>query len=299
MPNLVNKELTYFISSSLKLGAQNKDKNGSRFQIKLDRPIEIPNNAVDVSMEVTSANIWFTTPNISTLYQNNQIYIDYNDGVNQQLFVFTIPDGLYSVASLNQTIEHLLTAETIPGSADKFPCNSIVLGADTATQKVKARLELNLSIITDPAQANNIASTLGWYDPNDPNLDIGAIGPPTYAGQIFTAPEIARLNKINSYLLHGDIVKNGIQVNNTQANILTEIQLNVSPGKLLTYRPYLPYKLDGAHLKYGSRDLLTFWLTNELNEYIDMNNEDYSFAITIVYKIDVDHIMTQGRIPNA
>ena len=99
--------------------------------------------------------------------------------------------------------------------------------------------------------------------------------------------------------MHGDLVKNGIQVNNTQANILTEIQLDVSAGKLLTYRPYLPYKLDGAHLKHGTVDLLTFWLTNELNQYIDMNEEDYSFSVTITYKIDVNHIMTQGRIPNA
>ena len=289
---LVQKDLTYFFSSSEALGAQNKDNNGSRFQVKLDRPIEIPNNAVDVSIEVTSANIWFTTPNIDPVYQNNILYVDYTDPSTgaSATWPLTIPKGLYDIYSLNQTIEHLMCGITIPGTNDKFKCNSIVLSSDVATQKVRIQLGSNISILT--GSTNNIASTLG-FDGNDP------IGPPVYDGEPFTAPSVARLNKINAYLLHGDLVKNGIQVNNTQANILTEIQLNVSSGKLLTYRPFLPYKLDGAHLKYGTRDLLTFWLTNELNEYVDMNEEDYSFSVTITYKIDVNHIMTQGRIPNA
>lgn len=291
--SLVQKDMTYFFSSSESLGAQNKDQNGSRFQVKLDRPIDIPVNAVDVSIEVTSANIWFTTPNIDEIYGNNKLYVNYTDvnGISTT-FVLEIPKGLYSISSLNQTIEHLMCSLTIPGTTDKFDGNSIVLSGDTATQKVKIQLGLYLSILTDSnLYPNNISSTLGFPSPD-------VIGPPTYAGQIFTATSVAKLNKINSYLLHGDIVKNGIQVNSIQANILTEIQLNVNPGKLLTYRPYLPYKLDGSHLKHGSRDLLTFWLTNELNEYIDMNEEDYSFSMTITYKVDVNHIMTRGRIPN-
>lgn len=296
--SLVQKDMTYFFSSSILLGAQNKDKNGSRFQVKLDRSIDIPNNAVDVLMEVTSANIWFTTPNIEEEYKNNIMYFSYNDPLGSSAtFQITIPKGLYSVTTLNQTVEHLLQDILIPGTGDRFDCNAILISADTATQKVKIQLAEHLSILTNPLLLNNIASTLGWYDLSGgvvPN-----IGPPLYIGEVFTAPSVARLNKINSYLLHGDIVKNGIQVNNTQANILTEIQLNVSAGKLLTYRPYLPYKLDGAHLKCGSRDLLTFWLTNELNEYIDTNGEDFSFSITIRYLIDVNKIMTQGRIPNA
>jgi hypothetical protein len=291
---LVQKDMTYFFSSSERLGAQNKDNNGSRFQISLDRPLDIPNNAVDVCIEVTSANIWFTTPNIEAEYKNNKLYVDYSDPLGTSAsYILVIPKGLYSVASLNQTIEHSFGAITNPDTGDKFECNSIVLSGDTATQKVKVQLGLHLSILTDSnLYPDNVADTLGFLSPTP-------IGPPTYTGEVFTAPNVAKLNRINSYLLHGDIVKNGIQVNNTQANILTEIQLDVSPGKLLTYRPFLPYKLDGAHLKYGSRDMLTFWLTNEVNEYLDMNDEDYSFALTITYKVDVNHIMTQGRIPNA
>lgn len=291
---LIRKDLTYFFSSSVALGAQNKDKNGSRFQVKLDRPIGIPTNAVDVSIEVTSANIWFTSPNIDSEYKNNRLHVGFTfpNGGGFQEFVLIIPKGLYSVGSLNQTIEHLLCATMIPGGGGYFAPGTIVLSADTATQKVKVQVGPGVSILTDSSiYIDNVARTLGFDGPTP-------IGPSQYPGEVFTAGAVARLNRINAYLLHGDIVKNGIQVNNTQASILTEIQLDVSAGKLLTYRPYLPYKLDGSHLKYGQRDLLTFWLTNELNEYMDMNDEDYSFALTISYTVDTTHIMTQGRIPN-
>ena len=95
---LVQKDLTYFFSSSELLGAQNKDNNGSRFQISLDRPLNIPNNAVDVCIEVTSANIWFTTPNIDTDYKNNKLYVDYSDPLGTSAsYILVIPKGLYMV----------------------------------------------------------------------------------------------------------------------------------------------------------------------------------------------------------
>ena len=262
---LVQKDLTYFFSSSTRLGAQNKDNNGARFQIQLDRAISVPVNAVDVNIEVTSANIWFTSPNIDAIYQNNLLYLEYDDGVNSGSIVLTIPKGLYSVNSLNQTIEHLLNDVLIPGSPGYFQCDSILFTSDSATQKVKLQFgTLYLSMLTDQALLNNIAPTLGWYDSANPLVtDLGPIGPSLYTGQVFTAPSVAQLNKINAYLIHGDIVKNGIAVNNTQANILT-----------------------------------TFWLTDELNRYIDTNDEDFSFALTVSYKLDINHIMTRASAPS-
>lgn len=292
---LVLKEDTHFFSSSTDLGAINKDNNGSRFSVSMRKPISVPKGAVDVKLECISANIWFTTPNIEDIYNNNHVYLFYDDGLgNTGTFDLEIPKGLYSISQLNTTIQTLLSQEQIPGSTNRFPCNSIVFSGNTATQRVTISLLQNLVFITDnndPLYPNNIAYTLGFDGPN-PLVA-------TFSGQTFTAQSVARLNRINSYLLHSDIVKNGISVNSKQANILTEIQLDVQPGKLLTYRPYLPYKLDGNHLIESDRDLLTFWLTNEKNEYVDTNGEDFSFSLIVSYKINTDHIMTRGRNPVA
>ena len=72
MSNLIKKSVSDFFSSSEALGAVNKDRNGSRFQIPLQNIIVVPKAAVDVTLEVTSANIWFF-PNISPEWKNNHL----------------------------------------------------------------------------------------------------------------------------------------------------------------------------------------------------------------------------------
>ena len=57
-----------------------------------------------------------------------------------------------------------------------------------------------------------------------------------HANDYWEAESIAQLTPINSFLIHSDIIENGLRVNNGVANILTEIQLSGPPGSFLTYR---------------------------------------------------------------
>jgi len=107
----------------------------------------------------------------------------------------------------------------------------------------------------------NVAFTLGFASQSGSAAKVS-----TYDGEYFEAENVARLTRINGYLLHGDIVNQGLSLNNCYSTILTEIQLSVGPGKLLTYNPYNPYKLDGNHLKFGPKSLFTFYLTDEKNK---------------------------------
>jgi hypothetical protein len=141
------------------------------------------------------------------------------------------------------------------------------------------------------------ASALGTIGSEDLH-SLRRVGPPEYTGEKFIADQVASLNKINSFLLHGDILRGGITVNGRRANIMTEVQITAKPGKLINFRPFNPYKLDGSHLKHGVNDLLTFWLTNELNLPIDTFGEDYTFSITISYMIDPNHTMSTIRPPS-
>ena len=101
------------------------------------------------------------------------------------------------------------------------------------------------------------------------------------------------LTPINSFLLHSDLVERGLAVNNGIANILTE--MSGPPGSFLTYRPYLPYKLDGNHLKFSSRSTLKFDITNDKNRSIDMFGEAYSFSVVVKRKIDVSTATNTGH----
>ena len=318
MSNLIKKEMSYFFSSASALGAVNKDNNGSRFQIAMQNIANVPPSAVDVTIEVTSANIWHTSPNISADWKNNKMYLVHNYNLSagdtnvlpvpgDTFITLTVPKGLYGILELNETISELIQEIVLPinpetGLPERLTSTAVVLTADAATQRIKIQLETHLRLIleTGVTHPNNIAPTLGFTiaHPLAFNVPEIHIGTPFYDGYKFTANTIASLNKINSFLLHGDILRGGITVNGRRANIMTEVQITSRPGKMINFRPFNPYKLDGSHLKHGVNDLLTFWLTNELNQPIDTFGEDYTFSVTLSYMIDPSSTMSSIKPPS-
>jgi hypothetical protein len=144
-----------------------------------------------------------------------------------------------------------------------------------------------------PLLPNNIAGlTLGYTDPN-------RIISFTHENDYFEADTIAGLTRINSFYLHGDLVLEGLTVNNGFDNVLTEIQITNPPGSLIVYRPFNPYVLNGNHLKYGSKQELTFYLTDENNRPIDTYGESFSFSIVVKYKVMTNVTGMVGATPNA
>lgn len=293
---LIEKDMTFFFTSN---GANHQDKDGSRFEITLNTPIDIPRNAIDVSVQVTSANIWFTQPNIDEKYKNNELV--FFDDFTKEFVSIILPKGLYGVDELNERIEHELhyNSKLIGLVGD----GCIKLSSDSATQKIRVHCPPRVLLYTNKtAYPNNIAEMLGFTsyegDHHGEEYLQSVNAKRTKDGSfIFEGSDVAKLNAINSFLLHGDLVKRGIQVNDTQANVMAEIQIDTTIGHLIHYKPYHPFKLDGTHLTLDKINRLQFWLTNEKNQPVDMNGEDYSFSVLITYNINIDHIMTQGRLP--
>ena len=72
--SLITVENTYFFSSDPSVGAKNLSDDGSKFEVRLDKPLAVPPSSIDVSVECRSANIWFTCPNISDELKNDRFY---------------------------------------------------------------------------------------------------------------------------------------------------------------------------------------------------------------------------------
>lgn len=293
---LIEKENTYyFTSADDQLTSGSKDLYGSRFTVKLNREISVPRSALDVTIECTTANIWWTQPNVSSEYKNDKMYFKYKEN----LITLQIPKGLYYADELNETVRRLFSQLDKPGAVfnlelgtyEKFPEETIAIRGNPSTQKIEIKLIKDLWFLVDAELENNIAGFLGFSA--DQNIDPGQ-----FDGHMYTADKPAHINQLNAYLLHGDIVKSGIQINNNAANIITEIQLTSEPGQQIHYRPYNPHKIDGNHLKQGPVDKVTFWITDERNRVLDMMGEDFSFTLTIKYKMLADQYMMQGRSMN-
>ena len=202
--------------------------------------------------------------------------------------VYTLPDGLYGADSLNLSIKRWLKSLGIPGGGGRFSEDAIKITADIATQKLVFEMAQGLQLSTSDALPENVAKTLGFTN------DIIA----TFTGESFLGDNIAELNRINSFLIHTDLVHDGLSINSSYDSILTDIQLTVSPGSLLTYRPYIPYRVTGKHLKYGTKDLITFRLTDEQNRHVDTFGEEWSLTIIIRYKIHDHSSMLQLNVPH-
>jgi hypothetical protein len=298
---LIQTEQSYFFSSDEKIGALNKELQGSSFEVKLKSPIKIPPGAVDATIECMAANVWNNSPNIAVEYENNHFYWDYAYTTTSNFVItsnfasydFLIPDGLYGVNTLNAEIQRQLKAEDIPGqnAGTKFAETSIVLSANEASQRVVISMAEHIGFITDTdTYVNNVAVTMGFTT--------GASFIPTHEGHSFIADNVAQFNRINSYLLHGNLIQEGISINNSYDSILAEIQISVKPGSLIAYRPFIPYRVSAKHLKYGGEDLLRWRLTDDLNRPVNMFGENWTFTIVVRYKIEDQNIMMQGQIPH-
>lgn len=320
---IIEIEKTFFFSSSEANGARNIRNNGSSFEVTLDTPVSVPPGALDTTIECRSANIWFVMPNISENYKNNRLYFKYDPSIlTTQGAVFNdanvssvvvidetpigpdigdivslnfgwdyleLPDGLYSVSDLNASLRRLISKKYIPNTTTRYSANSITISANSSTQKIIIEMTPGFMLGTLPL-TNNIVHTLGIT-----TLDTDPLGVQfLHAYDYWEADSTAQLTPINSFLLHSDLIEKGLAVNNGVANILTEIQLSAPPGSFMTYRPYLPYKLDANHLKYCSRDTLRFYLTDDKNRPIDMFGEAYSFSVVIKYKIDISATTNTG-----
>ena len=328
---IIEIEKTFFFSSSASNGAVNIRDKGSAFEVVLDTPMTVPPGALSCSIECRSANIWFIMPNISGNdgYKNNRLYFKYDPSIigafniNDVIFgpgalviptqppvppidlvtvpivpttvtansagwdYLELPDGLYSVSDLNSSLRRLMGNKYIPNTTTRYSQSSITISANASTQRIIVEMDPGFILGVAPYQ-NNICKTFGITIKDPEGIKY------LHANDYWEAESIAQLTPINSFLIHSDIIENGLRVNNGVANILTEIQLSGPPGSFLTYRPYLPYQLNGDHLKFGTRDTVRFYITDDKNRPIDMFGEAYSFSVIIKYKIDVSATTNTG-----
>ena len=189
-----------------------------------------------------------------------------------QNITLTIPDGNYTTGSLSDKVQQLLTTVTREDSTSRFAPNSIIIAENLATQKVNIALALGMQVDT---AGSSVATILGFQ--NNPTLI------PTYGGQVFTAMDVAQLNRVNQYLIHSDLVQGGIPNNGTTNNVIAEVPITAAAGYPIYYQPYNPFKLDASHLTQGTRTSVTFYLTDEQNR--PASTGAWIFSLVMSYTI--------------
>lgn len=261
------EEFSIIASSATDAGAVNKTDIGSTFEIKFDNPMMFKSNMRVCTLQVDEATVWWTIPNISANLGNNKFYIEYN-AAN---YVITIPDGLYAVSDLNNALDReLVNATGVSGILN--------LEADNATQKVSITINV-ATVQIDFTPADTFRDILGF------NSQLVPGGGPTVGSYTQLGDNVAAFNTIEYFLLHTDLISEGIRTNNNYTQTVAQILIDVPPGSQIVYTPFNPPKSDAINLSGAIVDRVRFWLTDQTGTLVDTNGEDFSCRLTIRFLI--------------
>ena len=262
-------ENSYLFSSATSNGSK-QSETGSTFTIQLSQPLQIPANARNISISVPQASIWNSVPNISSTLANNIFRGTYTDlaGTGTITISTTIADGQYNIHQLETAIKQDIINQG--GSTTTSPFSFI---ADDAQQKVIIKVD-SVDTVIDFTYTNNCREILGF--------DSQILGTYSVLSYI-TAESVAQFNNINQFLIHSDLVSNGMQTNNTFSNTICQVPITASPGSLINFDPKNVTRISAPEMRGMKKSVLRFWLTNESNNLVDTNSEDWLFRMVISY----------------
>lgn len=257
-------EIPIIASSSKKAGASNISLDGSSFEIVLQNPIIMPDDLVNCTVQVDEATVWWTIPNISVNLNNNKFYFKYL-AVD---YIATIPTGLYGVSDLDTAVNR--AAFDLTGQTGLFSFEP-----DNATQKINITLNV-AGLQIDFTQADTFRELIGFNSQLLPLV-------PTTGSYSVLGDNIAAFNSIEYFLLHSDIIDQGIRTNNTFTQTISQILIDVPPGSQIVSREFNPPKSEALNLNGKVIDRIKFWLTDQDNNLVDTNNEEFGCRLIIKY----------------
>lgn len=276
---VVTQEIIF--SSDPAAGAQDTTSGGDVFSVNFSDPIVVPKDAYQVEVQMIESVIWFTVPNITTTNQNIRITgPDINDVL--RVYDVVIPKGLYDLSALSAAI--LRELEAAPFKAKQNPYPLVSFSADDATSKVILYLNYD-TVQVDFSVANSVGPILGFSTLGGDN----PVGPLVGTPLPVTANDVARFNTINSFLVHCDLARSGIRLNNLYYQIIGNPLIDVAPGKQILYAPQYPPICEADHLKGAHRTRVKCWLTDDQNNAIDTNGEFWSFRLRLTYSINTGY----------
>ena len=226
---LIPKSQSFFFTSSKNNGneAKSVSNDGSSFSVQLDSPLHIPRGSVACTLEMTQASIWNNSYNISADIKNNKFIFYQGD----TWITITIPDGQYSLGALNDLLAQRFVLETLPEDFIQIGSN------DTNQHTVIIFSTSNAQV--DFTAASNCRDVLGFNS---------RIVLSTAIGSIVVSDNVARFNRVNSYLIKTNLIGNGIPINSKTNGIISSIPITSASGSLIVYSPAHPIQADASSL---------------------------------------------------
>ena len=267
-------ELTVLFSSDPAQGALPLGTDGSRFQIDMSSPLALGDpdglgrKPTAVSLAVTRATIWNTSPNIGPGigFANNTFPII----AAGTPYLIVVPEGLYSLSALDGYLSsqfvNLGLSATLIRIAGNDATQSSVLIFENAGDSIDFR-----AVAGGGVSNSTLRSILGF--------DTALYTAPS-AGYSLQSPLPAAFNRVNSYLISTTAV-NGLVVNSNSTGVLTQVPIDVAPGSQIIYDPRNVIRVPAPELAYGGRQRWDFALLDDSGRPTPTAGEYWTFVLSI------------------
>ena len=272
-----NKTIPLFAGSATELGAENVPVGRDRFSVQLKKTIQIPPEAYNITLELRQATLWWSVLNIKAGV--NDAFRFLVSGDPSSPYDITLDPGLYDVSALNAAVNNKLINEGLASGL-------ITITGDSATQKII----LTFSAVSQRVEwvATSFFELCGFNTGQFVPAAGFTTGPYSEL-----APNVANFSSVSSFLIHTDLVQNGIPQGNQDHQMIADIPISVAPGSQQIYQPFNPTQININHWRGQSLNSFTVWVTDQINRSLDFNGEDFTVLIIIKYRVDevnVTHI---------
>lgn len=230
--SIANREFSIILSTNPQTLSSNTivSPDSSRVDISLDTPLTFSKNSVITTVEVSEASIWNNSANISAAKNNNTLnYLI--GGVAQPGIV--IPDGLYSVGSLNSEVVRQIVN-------DGNPATTLTLSGNFSTNKVVLTLDATVQVDFTTSTVRDI---LGF------NPAIVPAAPSAIVGLTISGDNVARFAQTLDWIIKSNVFRKSIALNNVGNEVIARIPITSSVGSLTNYTPIAPTKLENTSIR--------------------------------------------------
>jgi hypothetical protein len=220
---------------------------------------------------LNSLKFWYTFQNISADRGNNHFYLT-DDILTPDKYDITIPDGLYSVDTLETCIQNELVNLGLSNKA-------VSISGDLSTGKVFFALESGFQVYMKSGSPYVLlGATLNQKIPSA-GLTTGQYGE--------YAPNEAQFSSLSSVNVHCSLVTQSI-VNGARSNVISSVAPDVTVGSQQIYEPTHLVKCPADNLLGAQINEITVSLTDQNNNPINTAGENWSMTIVVEYLIKDD-----------
>jgi len=260
--------------------ADYRSPDGSTFSVDLEDPILVPKGAQHVTIEQQQSSVWWSVINIKTGVNDTfriLISTTTDDPVTGEIisvdavntYDLVVPEGIYDSKSLGESLQRVAINRGITYNFEFVD--------DESSEKVVISLDPKMQI--DFTVGQNMAEIMGFDSAVYPSQPSHI---PNYS---VIAPNDAKFNEIDYFLIHCDLLHNGIAFNGKSTQILNKVPIDAGPFEQVINRPFNPIKLPCNHLVGARRNSVRLWLTDQKNRLIDTNDENWSVTVVLRYEM--------------